>query len=714
MTDPAAAAEDTGPQDTELQATGPQDTGSQDTEPHGPSGEEFVIELLDRAVSGMGGQSRTGQHEMARQVARAIDTGDHLLVQAGTGTGKSLAYLIPLIAHSIASEKPTLVSTATLALQTQIVGRDLPRLLKSITPALERPVKVALVKGRSNYVCRHKLEGGFPSEEPSEGQLFSLGEDTAVPHFAAAVGGPSSQLGKEVVRLREWAEETTTGDRDELIPGVTDRAWRQVSVTSMECLGAQKCPLAAECFSELARQNAADADVVVTNHAMLAVSAFEGLAVLPEYDVVVVDEAHELQDRVTGAVSGQLSVAMVHAAAAGARKHTAITVDALNNAAANLELAIAGVPSGLMPNGLNSEQLDCIDQLRDACRAALSDSKGDSSTSAVDGGRQLARSRLMVILELCERLLAARENREVVWFSRNSTFDPAQGYSQPDETAPALINVAPLSVAGRLREGLFAEHTVILTSATLAIGSAFEPAAGGLGLVGPGAPSWTGVDVGSPFEYPKQGILYVARHLPKPGRGTSPEALDELEKLIRASGGGALCLFSSRRAAEDAADALRDRLDVSILCQGDSTMAALVRQFAEEPDTCLFGTMSLWQGVDVPGDSCRLVVIDRIPFPRPDDPLMTARSRAVAQAGCNGFMSVSATHAAIRLAQGAGRLIRTTTDRGVVAVLDSRLSTERYGGFLRAALPPFWPTTDPTIAVAALQRLAESSTQPAK
>ncbi|MDQ0864226.1 ATP-dependent DNA helicase [Arthrobacter globiformis] len=669
------------------------------------AGEQRVLDLLDRAVAGMGGQSRSGQHEMARQVARAIETGDHLLVQAGTGTGKSLAYLVPLIAHSLESNKPALVSTATLALQTQIVGRDLPRLLESLKPALDRPVKIALVKGRANYVCRHKLEGGFPSEEPSEGQLFSLGEDTSVPHFAAAVGGPSSQLGKEVVRLREWAEQTTTGDRDELLPGVTDRAWRQVSVTSMECLGSQKCPLAEECFSELARHNATEADVVVTNHAMLAVSAFEGLAVLPEYDVVVVDEAHELQDRVTGAVSGQLSVAMVHAAASGARKHTGITVDALNTAAANLEVALAGVPSGLLPNGLNDEQLDCVDQLREACRAALSDSKGDSNTTA-DGGRQLARSRLLVILELCERLIAARENREVVWFSRNSTFDPQQGYSAPDETAPALVNIAPLSVAGRLREGLFAGHTVVLTSATLAIGSAFEPAAGGLGLVGEGAPSWTGVDVGSPFDYPRQGILYVASHLPKPGRGTSPEALDELESLIRASGGGALCLFSSRRAAEEAADALRTRLDVSILCQGESTMTALVKQFADEPDTCLFGTMSLWQGVDVPGGSCRLVVIDRIPFPRPDDPLMTARSRAVAQAGGNGFMSVSATHAAIRLAQGAGRLIRSTNDKGVVAVLDSRLSTERYGGFLRAALPPFWPTTDRKTAVAALERLA--------
>ena len=679
---------------------------------HSPrAGALFEIDLRDRAGAGMGGQSRSGQHEMARHVARAIETGNHLLVQAGTGTGKSLAYLIPLIAHALESNRPTLVSTATLALQTQIVGRDLPRLLKTITPALDRPVKVALVKGRSNYVCRHKLEGGFPTEEPSEGQLFSLGEDTSVPHFAAAAGGPASQLGKEVVRLREWAEKTATGDRDELLPGVTDRAWRQVSVTSMECLGSQKCPLAAECFSELARQDAADADLVVTNHAMLAVSAFEGLAVLPEYDVVVVDEAHELQDRVTGAVSGQLSVAMVHAAASGARKHTAITVDALNAAAANLEAALAGVPNGLLPNGLNDDQLDCVDQLREACRAALSDSKGDSSTA--DGGRQLARSRLMLILELCERLLVARENREVVWFSRASSFDPAQGYSQPDETAPALINIAPLSVAGKLREGLFADHTVVLTSATLAIGSAFEPAAGGLGLVGNGAPTWTGVDVGSPFDYPRQGILYVAGHLPKPGRGVSAEALGELESLIRASGGGALCLFSSRRAAEEAAEALRPKLGMTVLCQGDSTMTALVKQFADEPDTCLFGTMSLWQGVDVPGGSCRLVVIDRIPFPRPDDPLMTARSRAVAQAGGNGFMSVSATHAAIRLAQGAGRLIRSTGDKGVVAVLDSRLATERYAGFLRGALPPFWPTTDRKTALAALERLAVSDGQQA-
>ncbi|WP_138443796.1 ATP-dependent DNA helicase [Sinomonas susongensis] len=665
--------------------------------------EETAVRLLDVAVAAMGGQQRDGQHEMARQVARSIEEGRHLLVQAGTGTGKSLAYLVPLIAHAQQSDRPAVVATATLALQAQIVGRDLPRLLSAVTPELERPVEVALIKGRSNYLCKHKLSGGFPSDEGGEGTLFALGEDTGVAHPGAS--GPSSQLGREVKRLREWAEETETGDRDDLVPGVTDRAWRQVSVTALECLGAQRCPLAAECFSELARQRGSEADIVVTNHAMLAINAFAGLNVLPEHDVVVVDEAHELQDRVTGAVSGQLSAAMATAAASSLRRHCGLAVEALQSAAAQLELALANVPTGLLARGLTEELGQALVLLRDASRAALSDSKPADGQSA-DGGRQVARSRTSAVLECCERMLDAEAQGEVVWVSRTGTFDPASGYSAPGDDAPATLCIAPLNVGGKLRDGLFADHTVVLTSATLAVGAAFEPAAGGLGLLGNGAPSWTGVDVGSPFDYPRQGILYVARHLPKPGRGVSVEAIDELEALIRASSGGALCLFSSRRAAEDAADELRGRLDVPILCQGESSMSALVRQFADEPNTCLFGTMSLWQGVDVPGRSCRLVVIDRIPFPRPDDPLATARSRAVAQAGGNGFMSVSASHAAVRLAQGAGRLIRSTEDRGVVAVLDSRLATERYGAFLRAALPPLWGTTDRGAVLSALERLA--------
>ena len=214
------------------------------------------------------------------------------------------------------------------------------------------------------------------------------------------------------------------------------------------------------------------------------------------------------------------------------------------------------------------------------------------------------------------------------------------------------------------------------------------------------------MDVGSPFDYPRQGILYLAKHLEKPGRRLTEAQLDEMLALLEASKGGALGLFSSRRAAEEAAEALRGRTDLPILCQGESSLAGLVQEFTDDPSTSLFGTMSLWQGVDVPGASCRLVMIDRIPFPRPDDPLASARSRAAERAGGNGFMSVSATHAAVRLAQGAGRLIRAGGDRGVVAILDSRIATARYGGFLRGSLPPLWTTTDRSVVLGALQRLS--------
>jgi ATP-dependent DNA helicase DinG len=229
----------------------------------------------------------------------------------------------------------------------------------------------------------------------------------------------------------------------------------------------------------------------------------------------------------------------------------------------------------------------------------------------------------------------------------------------------------------------------------------------------PGAPgplAWTGIDVGSPFDHPRSGILYVARHLPPPGRdGLAEPYLDELCGLITAAGGRTLGLFSSMRAARQAAGALRGRLEVPLLCQGDDPTAQLISRFAADEASCLFGTLSLWQGVDVPGRSLQLVVIDRIPFPRPDDPLASARQRAVAARGGNGFMTVAAAHAALLLAQGTGRLLRTMSDRGVVAILDPRLVTARYGGFLRASLPPFWTTTDPEVVRGALRRLAAAS-----
>lgn len=665
------------------------------------TGHRETTELLGRAVSAMGGVERPGQVTMAEHVAMALRKRRHLLVQAGTGTGKSLAYLVPAVVHALDAEKPVLISTATLALQAQIMGRDLPRLLENIADHVDRPVDVALVKGRSNYVCKHKIDGGFP-EDDDEQALFSFADE---PTGGAALE-PGSQLGREIVTLREWAEVTETGDRDDLPTGVTDRAWRHVSVNAVDCIGARKCPMAAECFSERAREKAKDADLVVTNHAMLAIDAFEGLDVLPDHDAVIVDEAHELADRVTSAVTAQLSAQMIKAAASSARRHTAINVEALQSAGTAVEAAFHRVDSGLLARGLNPQQREAVELARNAARTALSDSK-PSGDGEADPGRSTARSRMQAVLETANRILESPETPDVVWLNRQGSFVPGRGYQEADLEEPPIIYVAPTSVAGRLREGLFGDRTVILTSATLTIGDSFDPVAGALGLAGEKAPAWDAVDVGSPFDYPKQGVLYVAKHLPAPSMNTAQAQRDELAGLIEASRGATLALFSSRRAAEDAAEDLRQRLDVPILCQGDSTMSALVREFAEDEETCLFGTMSLWQGVDVPGRACRLVAIDRIPFPRPDDPLLSARSQEVAKNGGNGFMQVAATHAATRLAQGAGRLIRTSDDKGVLAILDSRLATARYGGFLKRSMPDFWPTVNGDLARGALSRLAD-------
>lgn len=650
-----------------------------------------VEDLLESAVGAIGGSTRKGQTEMAEAVSSSVDKGIHLLVQAGTGTGKSLAYLVPAAEYSSRTGNRVIVSTATLALQTQIIHRDLPRLFKAVKKTLDPLPRAALLKGRRNYVCKHKLSGGYPDE--GEGMLFDLGAD------AEAGRKPSerSGLGEEIQRIRTWEKTTDTGDRDDLLPGVSDRAWSEVSVNAFDCLGSN-CPLYTECFAEQARNNAAEADIVVTNHALLAIDAFGENTVLPEHEVIIIDEAHELKDRVTNALSGQINISMLSAATSSVRKHTIVqdgVVALLDSAAATLERAQSGVGEGLIMNMSEALSL-ALAQVRDSARQIINDIGGKTEES--DAGRQMAKARCQEIFDLAERFCSPGKN-DVVWLSR-STFR---------ERETTNLVVAPLSVAGTMRSGIFEDSTVVATSATLSLGGNFDAVAASLGLFGPDAPKWDSLDVGSPFDYGRQSILYVAAHLPRPGRsGLSEQALDELEELVTASQGGALGLFSSRAAANAAAEHLRAKLDVPILLQGDDGLPSLVSQFTADDRTCLFGTMSLWQGVDVPGRTNRLVIIDRLPFPRPDDPLMQARSRDADNRGVNGFMAVSATHAALRLAQGAGRLIRSTSDRGVVAVLDSRLRSARYGGYLVNSMPSMWPTTDSALVKSSLGRLAKT------
>ncbi|SES14286.1 ATP-dependent DNA helicase DinG [Pedococcus cremeus] len=645
-------------------------------------------DLLHAAVQGVGGVERPGQVQMAHAVADAIAKDEHLLVQAGTGTGKSLAYLIPAVQHAMQEGRPAVVATATLALQAQIVDRDMPRLADALAPLLGRRPTYALVKGRRNYLCAHKLEGGFPDDD--EGAFLSVGQ----------VDQQASRLGAEVVRLREWAEVTESGDRDELVPGVSERAWRQVSVSAHECLGG-KCPMVTECFVERSREAAKEVDVVVTNHSFMAIDSFEGRQMLPEHKVLIVDEAHELVDRVTSTVTDEITATMVSAAAKRAAR-LAESTDAVDDAGVFLQGVLDELPEGRLTGVPDALEL-ALARVRDTTRQVQSELKPKPGEEA-DGNRQVARASIDEMYENSARILEQRE-LDVVWVNR----DPRRG---------TVLRVAPMSVAMLLRDKVFGDRTVVMTSATLELGGTFDAVAGTLGLRGEGAPDWRGLDVGSPFDYPKQAIAYVAQHLPAPGRdGLAEQTLDEIEALIRAAGGRTLGLFSSMRAAREATEAMRERFsdmegDIGFLCQGEDQITTLVRQFARDPQTCLFGTLTLWQGVDVPGSACQLVIIDRIPFPRPDDPLSSARSQAIARMGGNGFMAVSATHAALRLAQGAGRLIRRGDDRGVVAFLDSRMMTARYAGFLQRSLPPFWPTTDRERVLAALRRLDETAPEP--
>lgn len=657
--------------------------------------------LLDAAVKGLGGTTRPNQVKMSRSVASAFARERHLAVQAGTGTGKSLAYLVPAIVQAMESDESVIVSTATIALQRQLVERDLPRLVSSLEPHLSRTPTFAILKGRSNYLCKSKVGNVIkdPVMDGDESEPTGMGGPTALLSEAQL-----SRTAAEVMRLREWANDTDTGDRDSLDKGVSNEAWRQVSVTARECVGAISCPFGEECFAEQARREASNVDIVVTNHALLAIDALSDAMILPQHDCVVIDEAHELDGRITSVATDELSPAGITMMARRARKFGAAeqvddvtdATDLLGETVALLADAYSGALEEI-PGELGAALASLRDSLWQLQTTLGTSGSGNSGGSGSGGSgsdsdsteRQTVRAAVENMHDTVVRILEFSSD-DVVWLGENKT-----------------VYVAPLSIAALLRERLFGESTVVLTSATLALGGKFDAMAAAWGLPSGG---WDGLDVGTPFDPQKSGILYVARDLPRPGRdGATPKQFAIMERLIRAAGGRTLGLFSSRRGAEAAAEEMRKRLPYDVLCQGDDSIGALVDRFAANPQTCLFGTLTLWQGVDVPGPSLSCVIIDRIPFPRPDDPLLSARSDAANAAGRNGFMEVSATHAALLMAQGSGRLLRQVDDRGVVAVLDSRLATARYGSWIAASMPDFWRTTDLNVAAGALTRLTRDS-----
>jgi ATP-dependent DNA helicase DinG len=652
-------------------ASVPDDTQSPDP---GPSGRaRAVTSALASVVRELpgGGEARVGQARMAEAVADAIASERHLVVRAGTGTGKTLGYLVP----AIRSGRRVVVATATKALQDQLAAKDLPFLDRH----LDQPFSWAVLKGRSNYACVQRLA------ELARGQV-------------AGAGGPGDQLAldglaeradpDELAALAAWASTSPTGDRAELPVEPSDAAWSAISTGSRDCPGAGRCPRGDRCFAEAARARAAEADVVVVNLHLYGLDLAADGALLPDHDVAIVDEAHQLDDIIsatTGVELGPGRLTQLGRVLRGILAGADDVVAAVTDAAGILIDALVAHRDRRLTAPLPADLAGALAATRgrvetaSAALRAIPEGVSDDVTNRAIRARQAA-SALLEDLDA----VAAPGDEHVLFVTG-------------PEHAPAL-RLAPLDVAGLLSERLWSRRTAVLTSATLAPG--FGPH---IGL--PQGPDEL-LDVGSPFDFPAHGLIYCAVRLPRP---TDPRwadaAVDELAALIEAAGGRTLALFTSYKAMNRAAQDLRIRLRFPILAQGDLPKPALVERFAREPETCLFATMSFWQGIDVPGPSLSLVTIDRLPFPRPDDPLLQARRE---RTGAGAFTAIDVPRAATLLAQGAGRLIRTASDRGAVAVLDPRLATAAYGPKIVATLPRMRRTRDRAEIEAFLRGLREA------
>ncbi len=601
-----------------------------------------TAELLAIATAALEhAEDRPGQREMARLVEQAITTGRHLIVQAGTGTGKTLAYVIP----ALASGRRIVVATATKALQDQLAGKDLPFLAEHLDVEFD----FAVLKGRSNYVCLQRLR---EMADPDQAQLEL---DTMAVTTRA-----------EIKKIAEWAGSSDTGDQAELDWSPSDNAWRAVSVGSDECPGATRCPLGEPCFAEQARRRAAAADVIVVNTYLYGLNVASGGAILPEHDVVVFDEAHVLEDVMSDTVGVQIAPGRFAGLAAIVRR--IIEDPQLIGSIAEIGDGLRDALTERVGDRLPTPLPDSIQEVLTDARLRLgrvSDALLAIDTEVEDAKQRKLRAQQMTGRAI-EQLDVAIEGREgYVAFVSGSRDSPR-------------LEVAPLDVGPTMAEVVWSDHTAILTSATIPSSLARR--------VGIGDDDVEVADVGSPFDYAANSMLYCAIHLPNPNSdGFRARVHDELEALINAAGGRTLALFTSWRSMDEAADALRDRIDLPILTQRDLPKPALVKAFTDDEHSCLFATAGLFQGVDVPGRTLSLVVIDRIPFPRPDDPLLSARRELL---GPTAFAEIDIPRASMMLAQACGRLIRNTTDRGVVAVMDPRLGTARYRWDIVNALPP--------------------------
>ena len=604
------------------------------------------------AVTGAlpGAEDRPGQLDMAAQVASSIDTGRHLVVQAGTGTGKTLAYLVP----ALVADKRTIVVTATKALQDQLATKDLPFLTAELAE-LGHDIDWAVLKGRSNYVCLQRLR---EMSQQGQGEL-ELDDMSAITKL-------------EIKKVAEWAGSSATGDQAELDWNPGDATWRAVSVGSDECPGGDRCPMGQECFAESARRRAQAADVVVVNTHLYGLHVGSGGAILPDHDVVVFDEAHVLEDVMSDTVGAQVAPGRFVTVGATVRRFLddPTIIASITDLAGLVRDALTPFAGDRLPHPLPQPIVDALEEARLRLNRA-GEAIQNIETALEDAQQRKLRAQRMVgrTMEAIEAAIEAGD--DTVAFVSGSRDSPR-------------LEIAPLDVGPTLAASVWAEQTAILTSATIPASLARR--------VGLPEDVTDEADVGSPFDYERQAVLYCAMHLPEPRSPKYRDAAnEEMIELIEAAGGRTLALFTSWKAMDEAVEVVRDAVDVPVLTQRDLPKPALVEKFASSEETCLFATTGLFQGVDVPGRTLSLVIIDKLPFPRPDDPLLSARRE---QLGASAFMEIDVPRAATLLAQACGRLIRNSTDLGVVAVLDKRLGTAKYRWDIVKALPPMKRTRE--------------------
>ncbi len=604
---------------------------------------------------------RSSQLAMARAVLRVIKERRHLCVEAGTGTGKTLAYLIP----ALFSRKRVVVSTATRNLQEQIFLKDLPFIRRHLFPKLS----VTYMKGRQNYLCLQK----FYSQDP-QGLVPGAGQE-------------------DWEAISKWIDQTETGDRAELDwIGDNDPLWKTLDARSESCLG-QRCPLFAKCFVTRMRQRAVESDIIIVNHALLfahlALQSDEIGAVLPDFSVLILDEAHEVEDVACQHLGRQFSNYQVDEYCRDFQRIFAGDLD-YDQQLARLEEKAATFFSGLPGTegrySLNfyrtpgHERLDLREELQDrfsgfqdACRV-LYHELGRHQERPPESDALVRR--LEEMWESLERIFVTDNGDEVFWFEKRGR--------------GVFLHVNPIDVAPILRERLFGTaDAVILTSATLATAGRFEYVKERLGVPDPDE-----LILPVEFDYPNQALLYVPAAFPEPrSPGYFSRALREIMEILEISEGHAFLLFTSYQQMRRVYEALEEKSRFPLLCQGMRPKSQLLETFKTTPHAVLCATSSFWQGVDVQGDALRAVIIDKLPFLVPTEPIVAARINRLDNRGENSFMRYSVPEAIIALRQGLGRLIRSHQDRGIMAIFDSRLRTRQYGRFFLESLPNC-PVTD--------------------